>query len=704
MPAFKKNWLRQIVWVVLIGAASTILVLSGSNQKFMRLLELKSYDARMSFLSSHRPKPKNVVMFYVDEPSLSHMESQGVSWPWPRELYASVLDFCARGQAKAVVFDIFYSEDSVYGVADDEAFAEGVKRVPTYFVLFLSDEDRPADGRVPAVLSKSAVSVSTPVPNWVEKDRALMSLPISSLVDSAKGFGNAQIPPDEDGVYRKMNLLSAMGNFAVPSISLKVVTDLSGGNISFAGEGKMSFGGVQIPITPSGEIMLNYYGGADTFPAYPLAQVMVSDMAISAGKTPDLNPSIVKDKVVIIGVAAPGLYDLKPTPLAKVFPGPEVHATAIENLIEKDFISPYGGMTAISMTAFFAFASAFGLAFISASWGIALLIAFLCLLIGGSVIFAFASGAWIPVVAPAASFALSAFATILKNYFTEGKKRRQIRNAFKQYLSPHVVAEISKDPDSLKLGGLESEVTLFFSDIADFTTISEKTSPKELVSKLNEYFSLATGIIQRRGGTLDKYIGDAIMAFWGAPLVTCDHAAQAVLSAMEIQRELKKKSPFKTRIGLHTGAAVVGNIGSDIRFNYTAIGDTVNLASRLEGLNKQIGTDIMMSESTNAMCHARVESRRIGKVRVKGRSEPVGIYEPLGEKGNYGRLTKTACEKFLAALRLFESANFAEAEKLFLEISEEFDDTVSKKYAGYSAGYAKDPAENFDGVINFKTK
>jgi adenylate cyclase len=309
-----------------------------------------------------------------------------------------------------------------------------------------------------------------------------------------------------------------------------------------------------------------------------------------------------------------------------------------------------------------------------------------------------------PLVAPFGAMSLSAFGMILKNYLTEGKKRREIKGAFKQYLSPHVVSEISKDPDSLKLGGEEKNVTLFFSDIANFTNISEFTTPTELVGELNTYFSMATKIIQDHFGTLDKYIGDAIMAFWGAPLEMDDHAYNAVLSALSIQEKLNKGSRFKTRIGIHTGPAVVGNIGSDIRFNYTAIGDTVNLASRLESLNKQLGTKTILSESTFSLCSGKIQARRIGRVRVKGRKAPVNIFEPLGKTGDYGRLGFEACEKFASGLALFEGGDFKGAAAIFAQTATGDEDPCAEVYAGVCRAYTKQPPDDFDGVITFNTK
>lgn len=681
-------------------------MLALSNFSLLKVWEFKTYDMRMAAAQKFRPKPKNVVMFYVDDTALRHMETQGINWPWPRELYASVLNFCRLGGARAVVFDLFFSEDSVYGVGDDEAFAEGVAKGPnSYFVLFLSKNETAVDPKWEKVLQKSAVPISKPFPAWVSREKSLMSLPILPLIGAAKGFGNVQIPPDEDGIYRRIGLLETLAGNAVPSIPLKIASDLGGSKkILWKQADALRIGDATVPLDFDGQMMLNYYGGADTFPSFSLANILVADAAISAGRKPDIDPSAVKDKIVVIGLAAPGLYDLKPMPLSRVFPGPEVHATAIENLLTQDFISLLRPVEIAAVTLLAGICAAVGLSLISSSWGIGMLVLSLAGLIVGSGVALFIKNIWMPIVPAFGALSLSSFIMILKNYLTEGRKKREIRRAFGQYLSPHVVTEIAKDPENLVLGGEEQKVSLFFSDIADFTSISEKTTPAKLVNELNKYFSQVTHIIQELDGTLDKYIGDAIMAFWGAPLKIPHHASQATLAAIYIQKALRKSSTFTTRIGIHTGPAVVGNIGSDMRFNYTAIGDTVNLASRLEGLNKKFGTKIIISDTTYAAAKDKIEARMIGRVRVKGREEPIGIFEPLGPMGDFGALNPKLCEAFEIAMDLYRTAKFPEALGIFSSLAARNNDPVSLYYSQACEKNIKESPQNFDGVTTFTSK
>jgi adenylate cyclase len=441
----------------------------------------------------------------------------------------------------------------------------------------------------------------------------------------------------------------------------------------------------------------------DSYPAYPLAKVLVSNQQIKEGKKPDLDPSALKDRVVVIGVAAPGLYDLKPMPLARVYPGPEVQATIVDNLLRRDFITPIGAWTRTGIILILSLAAAIGLSQMTRFSHIILWLAGL----GGTyiavAILIFWADVYLPLVAPVGAMALASFTMILKSYLTEGRKKAAIKKAFGQYLSPVVVNEIAQDPDSVKMGGEEEVITLFFSDIADFTSISETKTPTELVSELNRYLTEVTKIVRERKGTLDKYIGDAVMAFWGAPLKMEDQAARAALAALEIQEKLREFPDLVTRIGVHTGPAVVGNIGSNVRFNYTAIGDTVNLASRLEGLNKRFGTRIIVSETTFTQAGDAVEARRIGRVRVKGRMEPISIYEPLSPKGELPLDEAERAKHFEEALERFMSADFAAARAAFGRIAREGDSVVAY-YMAMCDRYAQNPVDGFDGVITFSEK
>lgn len=703
----KRRFVKTATIAIIIGLITAILVSVLYMTGLFDPWEMKTYDLRMVSTRANRTKPANVAIFYVDEASLRFMGQQKINWPWPRELYSAALNFCKRGGAKAVLFDLFYSEDSVYGVEDDAAFASGVQNgPPSYFVLFSSKNEAAFDDRDVAAAAKSSIPFQGEPPKWLEGQKSLQSLPIWPLIDTAKGLGNAEAAPDPDGVYRRITPMFLYENAPLPSVSFKMASDLENvESISWPNKKILKFGGTDIPLDDSGSMLINYYGGTDIFPNYSLAEVIVSDAQIVNNQEPNINPSVIKDKVVIVGVAAPGLYDMKSSPFSKVYPGAEVHATVIENLLTKDFLASSGLLISILIIAIVSLLTAMGLAVLRSWWEIVILLVAIFIVLVGSSFLLFYLGISIPLVAPFTAYALASFSVLMFRFMTEGKKKREIRRAFGQYLSPHIVKKIAESPESLKLGGEEKEITIFFSDIANFTSISEKTPPSELVSRLNRYFSVATEVIQKHDGTLDKYIGDAIMAFWGAPLEDEKHASNGVNAALEIQKTLKKMAiGFETRIGIHTDQAIVGNVGSNIRFNYTAIGDAVNLASRLEGINKQFGTNIIISESTYEKTLDLIEARKIGRIRVKGRKTPINIYEPVGKKGEFGYLHIDPIKTFARALSSFEDGNFGEAEKIFNKVLEVVPDPVSKIYIEYCRKYLQNPPRDFDGAINFETK
>ncbi|HPQ81531.1 MAG TPA: CHASE2 domain-containing protein, partial [bacterium] len=400
MWKFRKSpRIQKAAWAVGIGLAAALLALALTWFRLFAAWELKTYDLRMQAFKDLRPSPQNVVMFYVNEDSLRFMEGHGIKWPWPREIQASVLEFCRRGGAKAVLFDIFFSEDSVYGVDDDKAFAEGIEAgPPSYFVLFLSKNEGDPDPRIERILEKSALRLASPLPQFMPSLKSMKSLPVDGIVESAAGFGNAQMPPDDDGTYRRIWLAERLGSDAIPSIPLEVASAADGRPaIDWTNNRSFLFGNTEVPLDTDGRMMINYYGGVDTFPNYPLAQVVASEAAIDAGMAPDIDPSVVKNKIVIIGVAAPGLYDLKPTPLARVFPGPEVHATVIENLLTGDFITPFSAAAIASAVIASGLLAAIGLAAIGSTAGMGAWLAGTLFVITGAAFALFWRGVWMPL-------------------------------------------------------------------------------------------------------------------------------------------------------------------------------------------------------------------------------------------------------------------------------------------------------------------
>jgi len=695
---------KQIVSALVIGVLCAAIALIAGQTRIVHNWELKAYDWRMRTTALHLEK--NIALLYVDEQSLRHMEEMGVGWPWPRELYAPALVFLKRGGAKAVFFDIIYSEDSVYGVIDDEKIARGIENGPkSYFAVFATKHDGPDDPRIATVMKKMSIPFTGNAPSEIGEIRSFKSLPIQPIVESAHAFGNVQSPPDADGTYRRIPLAWKYGKDIIPSIALKLAADSATGDVQWLGDDKIRVGKYDLPIDETANMMLKFPRSPKVFPTYPLAEVLVSQQQIMDGEKPRIDPSLFKDKIVIVGLSAPGLYDLKASPVSHVVPGAFIHATAVSNLLSGQAMAA----SSIPIRALFIFlmscAAALGLSFLKRWWSLSLYSAgLIAVLFFGTLLF-FAKGYWLPLITPFFAMVLASITTLMRNYLTEGRKKVAIKRAFGQYLSPEVVNEIAEDPENIELGGSRKEISILFSDIAGFTPFSEKLTPEELVSKLNEYLTVMTEIILKHGGTLDKYIGDAIMAFWGAPLEISDHASRATKAALEMQAAIDRFPELATRIGIHTGSAVVGNIGSEQRFNYTAMGDVVNLASRLEGLNKYFGTRVLVSESTKKHLGADTICKRLGMVRVKGRLEPIDIFEPIGASADVPPERIKAIDSIEKGIDLFSQGNYEEALKSFEDASQVTGDPVAFYYKELCEGILSGSQDKpKDGIIDFKTK
>jgi adenylate cyclase len=379
----------------------------------------------------------------------------------------------------------------------------------------------------------------------------------------------------------------------------------------------------------------------------------------------------------LVGFTAPGLMDLKPTPLAPVYPGAELHATLLDNLLKGDFLRTTPAWLIWIWALILAGVVTLAVLFSPRLWTtLAALALLLALNVGGSLL-AFRASWWADPVAPGVALGLAFALATAYSYATEGRQKLAIRRMFSHYMSEKVIAHLMSHPELLNLGGERRHVTLFFSDLAGFTSISERLSAEEVVGLLNDYLSRMTDIILDEEGTVDKFEGDAIMAFWGAPLPQEDQALRACRAALRQQAALSELNkhfremdlpPLAMRIGLHTGGAVVGNLGSEKRFDYTAVGDTVNLASRLEGLNKFYDTHILASETTMAECGDSVLFREIDRVAVKGKETAVAVYQPLGLKDGLDPEKMALSKDFAEALGMYRREKFTEAAVLFQKI------------------------------------
>lgn len=704
----------RMVRGVLIGVLISLLLVILYGLSLLEPFELKTLDWRFRVFSSPKEASSDIVIVVVDQKSLDYYENlESIPWPWPRGLYEAIVDFANMGGAKAIIFDILFTERSGYGYEDDEYFIDVVRKAgDVYMPMFMSRKERPMRPElIEYLISERALDVKDESKIAWESYRSIV-LPLDGLVMSARGLGNVMMAPDADGIYRHASLLSKYEGKFFPSLPLAVAKDILGvKKLSIDGSNRLILDGLLVPLEEDGSMLIKYYGGTVTYKYYSIASLIQSFARLQEGTPPIIAPEEFKDKIVLVGLTAPGLYDLKPTPFSSVYPGVEIHATVINNILQGDFLTRIsaGGLFLLIFTINI-------LCGVTISYFVRLKqsIPIVC----GCIIFpliialmSFRNDLWFDLVTPELGALLTVAAAAIVSYSTEGRQRRFIKNAFKHYLSPQVIDELMKNPERLRLGGEKRKLTVFFSDIAGFTSLSEKLSPEELSELLCEYLTRMTDIILGHQGTLDKYEGDAIMAFWGAPIAQSDHAYRACVAALECQvtletlrREFSDRGwpRLYVRIGINSGEMVVGNMGSKERFDYTVLGDDVNLGSRLEGANKEFGTSIMISESTYQLAKNGIEVRELDMIRVKGKEAPVRVYELLARKGELTGEKVKIVELFQRGLSLYRERRWREAIEIFKELQE---DPPSKVFLHRCTQLLKSPPpEDWDGVWTLRTK
>ncbi len=607
-----KDLQRKLLQSFLLALGATILVALLWNFGALDRWENTTWDWRVRSLATRggtveAKENAEICLILLDQPSLDWgQESNGWSWPWPREVYTTIIDFCIRGGAQSLSFDVLYTEPSVYGVWDDGAMGEAIA-ASGFFV--------------------GAAFVHTSA-DATEK----ITWPIPEVKDNCHTLANVSDVPDADGVFRRASLWMDVEG-AEAMLSLGAAASLIGAEDGHS-RGVLEDG-------PAVRI-LNFRDPETFWPIYSAAAVIQSDLRLLEGGTPSLDPSVLKGKHVLFGMSAPGLKDLRPTPLNRVSPGVTVHAMALDNLLNDRFITEPAAVAVVMVIFILSFLAAVLLLVGGSLWKTLGTILVFLLVPAGIGYGAAMNGVWWPVVPGTLGHTAALAGAMIIAWATEGKQKRFIRSAFRHYLSPDVIQRIMDDPDQLNLGGELRELTIFFSDLEGFTTISEGLEPQELTQLLNEYLTDMTDIILESGGTLDKYEGDAIIAFWNAPVDQPDHAQRGCRASVLCQRKLSERraefeerfgATLRMRIGLNSGPVIVGNMGSNQRFDYTVLGDAANLAARLEGANKVFGSYLMISDATLEAVGGTMLSRELGDLRVVGRKQPVKVHELEGFAG-----------------------------------------------------------------------
>jgi adenylate cyclase len=617
------------------------------------------------------PTPPNISIVAIDEASLERLGR----WPWPRTRTAEIVARLVEGGARVIALDLLLNEpdennrlvlartlaeryralglarapgpaaefsrileEALAGADTDEALAQSMaaarRVVLPYFFVFPPHEAPPLDEVGQRLLNRSrVVGFATPEAEQAvaPREAAGVLLPLLRFGTASAGNGHVNVRPDPDGALRRIELVVRFGEGLYPSLTLetaRLALGLSRTRVRLAADQTVQLGTTAVPTDGEGMFLLSYYGAAGTFPHMAAADILTGTA-----------PPPVRDHIVLVGFTAHGLMDVRPTPFDSVMPGVESLATGIANLLEGRGLQRPPGFTVVEAiaVALLGLAGPLVLPRIGAIWGTVLAVG-LAAGTTGLVHWEFRGGAWVLLLPPLVALAVGHVGSVTYQVLTEERERRWIKQAFRQYVPPAVVEQIGRDPSRLTFGGERRVLTVLFSDIRGFTTFSEQHSPEEVVGALREYLTSLVEVVFRHRGTLDKFIGDATMAFFGAPFENPDHALQACRAAVEMSEVVARlnerwtaegREPFVTGFGIATGEMLVGNFGSSQRFTYTVIGDQVNLGARLETLNKEYETarHIIISQGTYELVRDHVVVRPLGSVTVKGKHQAVDIFD-----------------------------------------------------------------------------
>ena len=701
---------------LLVSLIGILLTIALWSMGWLDTWEAKSWDRWASFLAKPGKATDDIRVILLDQNSLDWAEeTMGLSWPWPREIYGAIISYCKRGGVKALAFDVLFTEYSSYGVTDDEALGTAIADFAHFAGAVSLGKTSGSETRWPGELYLPKFEIIE-LDEWLAQSTTegivfpRATIPISNVVQNSAVLCNVQLNPDPDGIYRQIKPFTLFDNHVFPSLGLGTyLAETPDVSLSIK-PGRLTVGDISIPIDKHGNTVLRYRGPSGTHKALSAAEVLRAEIKILEGEEPtEHDKTILKDKYVFFGFSAAALYDLRSAPVDGVYPGVEIQATTLDNFLSGDFIRKFPIWLTIILVIVLALSCAVLASFFNSPTKIVGIgIVFLSTPVLLSLGF-YVQGFWLPFAVQETVTATTLILSLVINYATEGRQKRFIKDAFKHYLSPEVIEQLIQHPEHLKLGGERRILSIFFSDLQGFTSISERLEPEELTAVLNEYLSAMSDIIQEEHGTIDKYEGDAIIAFWNAPLNIPDHAIRVVRTALRCQAKLAEMRPaFKKRIGkdmlmrigVNTGPAVVGNMGSRARFDYTMFGDTVNLAARLEGANKQFGTYTMISQFTVDLLSDSFAMRELARVAVVGRREPVTVYEPMFQEEYEAR--KELLETFAKGLGLFYRGSFTHAREVFSSIEEV--DPAAAAYAQKCRSYIMSPPESWQGVWIITTK
>lgn len=735
---------RHKLLPVLLGLVLTLLFmlipLRGLQPRILQQLSDFSYDTRLRLTMPKTVDPR-IVILDIDERSLA---TEG-HWPWPRNRLAQLVNMLFDDYKVALVgFDVVFAEhdrssglgelehlaagplhddqpftkqlDQLRGTLNwDETFGHSLRGRPVVLGYYFNNDPKSRTGQLPPPVLPVKEAGLTGIP-FIRASGYGANLPVLQENARSAGFFQNQLV-SQDGVFRRVPLLIKHQGNLYESLPLAVISAITGdpfivpvtdkdkqGHV--VGLSALKIGGLSIPVDDQAAALVPYRGRERSFPYVSVVDVL----------NHKVKSNILAGAIVLVGTTAPGLVDLRSTPVQNVYPGVEVHANLISGILDGRVKSKPSYSSGIQVAQLLAVGLLLSITLPLLSPLMATLFTVLLAAVLTSLNL-YVWNHWNLVLPIADSLVLILILYLVHTaygYLVETINKRRITHMFGQYVPPEVVDELSNKRESMGMEGESRDMTVLFSDVRGFTTISEGLKPHELTQLMNAMLTPMTRIIHQHHGTIDKYMGDAIMAFWGAPLTDNEHARHALMAAMDMVTEMphlrerfaaRGWPPIRIGVGLNTGLMNVGNMGSEFRMAYTVLGDAVNLGSRLEGLTKQYGIDIMVSEFVKQRV-AGFAFRELDRVRVKGKDEPVAIFEPLGPTADLDPEVAEHLNRYHEALACFRAQNWEGADVLLQQLQRE--DPERALYGIYLdriAHYqANPPGADWDGAVTFTTK
>ena len=729
-----------------LGLALTLMFLLHVGGQYpltaLTVMENLAYDARLKF-TLPKKEDNDVIIVDIDEKSLAEIGR----WPWNRDVMAKLNNsLFDHYKIKEIGYDMVFAEEDLdqggalleqmsknalknnnefqkeyrkvrNSLHRDEMFAKSLSDRKTIMgVVFLNNETAALKGALADPVLQLDASIRNSIPFFSSNGYTANLEILQKNAYSGGFFDNPAI--DDDGVFRRVPLLQehdgklyeslalAMARTAIgsPQIELMVESNPENENDLFL-EG-VKIGDLYIPVDEKGNALVPYIGRQKSFDYISASDVIDQTAEMSR----------LEGKIALFGTSAPGLFDLRTTPLEASYPGVEIHANMIQGILDGRIMHKPGYTKGLEFLLLIVLGLllTFMLPWLSATWGVIVSLSVTGLLISSNM-FAWTQHQMVlPITTPVLLTVVLFTLQMIYGFFIESRGKRQLAHLFGQYVPPELVNEMSKKMEEINLDGEIKNMSVLFSDVRGFTTISENMEPKELTELINGFLTPITEIIHQQRGTIDKYMGDAVMAFWGAPLDDSQHALHAMNAAIlmtermhNLRQEFAAKGwpEIKVGVGVNTGDMNVGNKGSEFRVDYTVLGDSVNLGSRLEGLTKVYGVDILVGEATQ---HAvpEYEYRELDLVKVKGKDKPVAIFEPVGLIDEVDKSIKDDLKRFKLAMKHYRSQYWDDAEREFFALSSV--DKERKIYQIYLDRIMKyrenPPPENWDGSFTHTSK